>query len=89
MSRSWAKGSTTRWRRIRAAVLAENQRTNGGRCTLAIPEVCTGQADQVHHVAGKAAGDDPRLLVAACAACNRRVGNPQRTAIGYRRISKW
>jgi 5-methylcytosine-specific restriction endonuclease McrA len=89
MSKAWSKGSTTQWRKLRAAVLTENQRTNGGRCVLALPGVCTGVADQVHHVAGKAAGDDRRLLVACCAACNRRVGNPQRTAVGIRRVSKW
>jgi 5-methylcytosine-specific restriction endonuclease McrA len=89
VSRAWSKGSTRRWRRTRAAVLAENARINEGRCTLALPGVCTGVATQVHHVAGKQAGDDPRLLVACCGECNRHVGNPQRTATGIRRVSKW
>ncbi|HEX4725682.1 MAG TPA: hypothetical protein VH333_24435 [Pseudonocardiaceae bacterium] len=89
MSNAWSGGSTTKWRRLRASVLAENERTNAGRCTLALPGVCTGVATQVHHIAGKAHGDDPRLLVACCEPCNGRIGNPQRTAIGIRRISKW
>lgn len=89
MSNAWAGGSTTRYRRMRAWCLAENQRTNGGRCTLALPGVCTGVATQAHHPNGKANGDDPRLLMAVCGECNRRVGDPNRTAIGIRRVSTW
>ena len=84
MSRSWAGGSTTRWRRTRAAILAANP---GGRCQLNVgqgcprhsqpcPGICTGRADTVHHTNGKAHGDDPRHLAAVCAACNLHVGNP-------------
>lgn len=88
MSRAWRGGSTRQWRAIRRVVLADNTRTNGGRCVLQLP-ACTGTADQVHHVAGKAAGDDRRLLLACCAHCNRAVGDPQRTATGIRRVSTW
>jgi 5-methylcytosine-specific restriction endonuclease McrA len=86
---AWDKGSTRRWRRIRAAILAENQHTHDGRCQLAIANVCTGQADCVHHVLGRAVtGDDRRYLVAACRACNLSVGEPDET-IAPRKISRW
>lgn len=90
MSRSWEGGSTHHWRRLRAAILEANRQHNGGRCTLQIRGVCTGQADQVHHTRGKAiTGDDPRHLVACCAACNRRVGRPGRTSPTPRPTSRW
>lgn len=76
MSKVWEGGSTTRWRKIRANILLQNKITNGGRCTLSTP-VCTGIADTVHHTLGRAiTGDDPRYLVAACAACNGHLGQP-------------
>lgn len=78
MSRTWSRGSTRRWRRIRAAVLEHNLASNGGRCTLQIPTVCTGRADCAHHTHGRAiTGDDPEHLVAACTACNLHIGDPQ------------
>jgi hypothetical protein len=87
MSRSWAKGSTTRWRKLRAAVLLANQAENRGRCQLDVGQgcprhhkpcegICTGQATQVHHTKGKAYGDAIGHLVASCAPCNRHVGAP-------------
>lgn len=72
MSRSWAKGSTRAWRRTRARVLARD----GYRCQLRTSPQCVGLADCVHHVAGKAFGDDLKLLVAACTPCNLKVGDP-------------
>jgi hypothetical protein len=94
MSRGWKGGSTRRWRKVRELVLAENLRTNGGRCTQQIPGVCTGVAQCVHHVLGKAVtGDDRRALAASCTACNLKIGNPQRakrsTSPQPRRVSKW
>lgn len=90
MSRSWAKGSTTRWRRIRAAKLATNRVENGGRCTLQIVGVCTGEADTVHHTRGRAVtGDNPKHLAAVCRACNMHVGEPSRHNPKPRRISSW
>jgi hypothetical protein len=78
VSRSWATGSTSRWRKIRAAVLNENAQHNAGRCTLAIPGVCTGTASCVHHVHGRdVTGDDPRYLAAVCTPCNLHVGRPR------------
>lgn len=78
MSRSWAGGSTRAWRELRRAILAANRIETGGRCQLAIPGTCTGQANCVHHVKGKAHGDNPKHLVPACQACNLKVGNPTR-----------
>ena len=90
MSKAWGRGSTRRWRRIRAVVLARNLATNQGRCQLAIPgtwttrlgEVrrCLGQADCVHHPYGKRYGDDPAYLMAACTPCNLKVGDPTKAA---------
>lgn len=78
MSKAWGRGSTRRWRTIRAAVLEHNLATNGGRCTLQIPRVCTGRADTVHHRHGRAlTGDDPQYLDASCTACNLHIGDPQ------------
>ncbi|WKU03856.1 hypothetical protein [Micromonospora sp. HUAS LYJ1] len=40
---------------------------------------CTDTQDVAHHTLGKAVtGDDPRHLVAACAACNLHIGDPAR-----------
>lgn len=91
MSRSWAGGSTRRWRKLRAVVLANNRATNGGRCTLAIPGVCTGEATHVHHTLGRTVtGDDPAHVVAACAACNLHVGDPAaRPDPSPRPITRW
>jgi hypothetical protein len=90
VSKSWQRGSTRAWRRIRAAVLAANRAHNAGRCTLRIDKVCTGWADCVHHVLGRrATGDDPRHLVAACGACNRSVGDPARHDPEPRPITRW
>jgi hypothetical protein len=87
MSRSWSKGSTRRWRELRAAVLRANASSNRGRCVLDVgrhcvkhgkpcPGVCTGRATVVHHARGKAAGDAPKDLVPSCAECNGHVGRP-------------
>lgn len=67
MSRSWAAGSTTRWRQIRAYVL----RRDGYTCQINGP-VCTRRATEVDHIVEKAHGgqDNPDNLRAACRACN-------------------
>lgn len=73
MSRSWVGGSTRAWRRVRAHVLARD----GHRCRLRLPGVCTALATHVHHTHGRAVtGDDPDYLVAACAPCNLKIGDP-------------
>lgn len=89
MSKAWSGGSTTRWRRTRAAVLEENLRTNQGRCTIQ-REGCTGTADTGHHVLGRrVTGDDPAYVVAACAHCNGSVGDPMKDEKPIRRVSSW
>ncbi len=73
MSRAWAKGSTTAWRKLRAQILQRD----GYRCRIQLPGVCTGRATHVHHIHGRArTGDDPAHLVAACAPCNLKTGDP-------------
>ena len=90
MSRAWRGGSTTAWRRLRAVVLANNQATNQGRCTLAVPGVCVGEATQVHHTLGRSVtGDDPRFLAAACGPCNRHVGDPRKHNPQPKLLSRW
>lgn len=77
MSKAWAKGSTTAWRKLRAAILLQNEMTNGGKCGLQL-EGCTGTANQVHHIYGKEHGDDPSGLMAVCAHCNYKYGSPSK-----------
>lgn len=95
MSKAWASGSTRQWRRVRAAVLAANALPkrmggNDGRCRLAIPDVCEGQAVQVHHTVGRAvSGDDPRYLQATCKACNQHVGEPRKHEPQPKIRSRW
>lgn len=73
VSRAWGRGSTRAWRKLRADVFE----AQGTRCRLAIPNVCTGLATEVHHTRGKAYGDDPAYLVVACRPCNLHVGEPK------------
>jgi hypothetical protein len=88
VSGAWGSGSTTRWRKIRKRVLERD----GWRCQLRLPPACDCtlpdckrfhgckiKADCVHHLDGKAAGDDPNRCVAACTPCNLQIGDPQRT----------
>lgn len=84
MSKSWAGGSTRRWRALRTAVLTRDQWT----CRLQLPG-CTTRATQVHHLAGKQAGDNPALLVSACAHCNGSVGDPTRDNPNPRPTTAW
>ena len=98
---AWAGGSTTRWRKLRARILAANLASNAGRCAAAISGVCTGIATEVHHVKGRSVtGDDPKWLAALCRACNQHIGDPQAHPAhcfcgwGYarprmRRVSTW
>lgn len=74
MSKSWASGSSRRWRKLRLAVLVRD----GWVCQLRRPDVCTGRATHVHHTLGRTVtGDeDDRYLVAACEPCNLAVGDP-------------
>lgn len=90
MSKAWAKGSTAAWRKLRARILQANQVENQGQCQVALPDVCTGQANTVHHTLGrKVTGDDPRYLVACCKECNSSIGEPKRSSPPHRTITKW
>jgi 5-methylcytosine-specific restriction endonuclease McrA len=71
VSKGWESCSTREWRRIRKRVLDRD----GHRCQLKL-EGCTTLATHVHHLAGKAAGDEESKLVAACPHCNLQVGDP-------------
>jgi hypothetical protein len=63
---------------------------DGHECKMRIPGICTGEATHVHHTQGRAVtGDDPRHLVAACAACNLHIGDPRKHNPQPRRVSKW
>jgi len=87
MSKSWSKGSTRGWRRVRAQVLARD----GYRCQLRLPGKCTSVATCAHHTKGKGVtGDDPRYLVAACDPCNLAVGDPtRRTDPPAQPVTRW
>lgn len=75
MSKSWEKGSTTEWRRIRRYVLGRDR----GQCRIRIQGTCTGTATHAHHTLGRAiTGDDPMFIVAACAPCNLAIGDPMK-----------
>jgi 5-methylcytosine-specific restriction protein A len=71
MSRSWEKGSTYSWRRVRSAVLTRD----GQQCKLQLPG-CTGRATHVDHIVPKSKGgtDHPSNLRASCQHCNLRRG---------------
>lgn len=85
MSWSWRKGSTRRWRSIRLRVLIRD----GWLCKVRGPG-CTYGATTVHHTRGRAVtGDDERYLVAACATCNGKIGDPRKTNPQPRRVTRW
>lgn len=76
MSKDWSQGSTRDWRRRRALVLQRDRSV----CQLRL-DVCTYVATHVHHTQGRSVtGDDLRYLVAACAPCNLKTGDPTRHA---------
>jgi 5-methylcytosine-specific restriction endonuclease McrA len=86
VSKGWAGGSTRQWRRVRALVLVRD----GFACQLKL-DVCTSQATCVHHTAGRSVtGDDPTYLVASCAPCNLKLGDPTKGASPQaRKITRW
>jgi hypothetical protein len=74
VSRAWAGGSTTRWRKTRAMVLQRDSWI----CQLNL-DGCTHRATQAHHTLGRLiTGDDPAFLVAACRECNIKLGDPMK-----------
>ena len=101
MPDSWANGSTRTWRKKRRRVLERDRH----RCQLKLPAACDctirgcrrfhgckTRADCVHHLDGKALGDDESRLVAACTPCNLHVGDPAKGAGGDpppRQVTAW
>lgn len=76
MSKGWETGSTWAWRKLRTQVLQRD----GGICQLKL-DGCKTIANQVHHLDGAKNGivTTPDRLVAACAKCNAKIGDPTRT----------
>lgn len=60
------------WSAIRNQKLADNRRTNGGRCEAALSG-CLGDAQEVHHVVARVDGGTHNDgLLALCSACHYR-----------------
>jgi hypothetical protein len=86
VSKGWAGGSTTAWRRTRRAVLLRDaalgyhcRAHQDGWCERANtrPHTCTRQPTEAHHTHGKAqTGDDPAHIVSSCRTCNLAIGDP-------------
>lgn len=83
MSRSWAGGSTTRWRKTRLTILARDGwqcQIQGPHCTARSKGDLMHQQAHVHHTHGRSqTGDDPTYLQAACRTCNLSIGDPTTT----------
>jgi 5-methylcytosine-specific restriction endonuclease McrA len=95
-SQRWTNGSTAAWRAVRALVLERDEY----RCQIKLPgewvtrdghkRRCLGRATQAHHTrAREVVGDDPRYLVAACAPCNRKTGDPTAGDPQHRSMTQW
>ncbi|WP_139360736.1 hypothetical protein [Mycobacterium sp. D16R24] len=82
MSKAWSGGSTRKAREFRDDILDRDQH----RCRLQY-EHCTGYADEVHHLDGKANGDNPERSVAACRRCHTRDTRQQTIAAMAKRPS--
>lgn len=92
MSRSWTKGSTRAWRKLRMQIL-ERDRWICKLCHEPINPLITDPNDprsaQVHHTMGKDAGDDPRYLAATHRECNQRAGDPTKHNPAPRPVTDW
>lgn len=90
MSHAWRdRTNYSRYRVIRAAILRANKAEHRGQCTLQIEDVCTGDATCIHHVKGKAYGDDPKYMVPSCTACNLHIGEPGHDSPAPKQVSNW
>lgn len=94
MSKGWAGGSTTAWRKVRAFVLNRDlyrcRAHADGLCQRKPgPHDCTGVGEQAHHVYGKRYGDDPAHIVASCAPCNLHIGDPDHGDPQGRSMTRW
>jgi hypothetical protein len=72
VSRVWASGSTTAYRKFRALILARDKYA----CQLRLPG-CTITGNQLHHLLGVAVSGKvcaPEHACASCFACNRSIG---------------
>lgn len=87
MSRTWTKGSSRRWRQIRAYVLARDADQGWGcraheegwceRSGRPGAHECLHRGEHAHHTKGRRkTGDDPERIVAACEPCNLHIGDP-------------
>lgn len=87
MSRGWSKGSTTRWRTLRAYIL----RRDFGQCRIGAPG-CTHEATHVDHIVPRHMGgtDEETNLRAACEHCNlTRKRSSLKEEPPTKRISNW
>ena len=95
MSRSWSRGSTRRWRTLRARVLFRDgyrcRAHADGWCAL-VPgqHTCTRVGTHAHHTKGRSiTGDDERYIVASCEACNLHIGDPSKRSPEPKQVSRW
>lgn len=79
MSKAWQRGSTRRWRDVRAYVL-DRDRWTCGLCGQRIPRGLPPEhpdSGQVHHTRDRRlVGDNPAHLVASHRHCNQEAGQP-------------
>lgn len=84
-SRNWPNGSTRRWRKTRQMVLDRDNHT----CRLRL-DGCTTTATHVHHTVDRVtAGDSIDHLLAACAHCNLKLGDPTKHDATPHRRRRW
>lgn len=85
MSKAWANGSTTAWRKVRAACLARDNYI----CQLRRPG-CTTRATTADHTVAKSNGGADTLsnLKAACVHCNTSKG-ASTPALPHTTLTTW
>lgn len=83
---SLKRDESSRWRKVRRLVLARDSH----RCQIQIHGICTTIATCVHHTLGQAlTGNNPAFLLASCAECNNRIGEPDGGDAQPRRTTQW